>query len=119
MQGNVLPGLHHLTLFIHKSHPEVEYDVQDEEHFDEDVRGDGGLEVGGVTKCGHPEQRRRWAWAMKIYPDVLKAALKGTMRATYKIATRITTSQTLNSDLAYREQGIRNGKEFWSGVGWV
>ena len=25
----------------------------------------------------------------------------------------------LYSDLAYREQGIRNGKEFWGGVGWV
>ena len=58
MQGNILPGLHHLTLLIHKSHPEVEYDVQNEKHFDEDVAGDGGLEVGGVTKCSHPEQRR-------------------------------------------------------------
>ena len=37
--------------------------------------------------------------AGKSYPDVLNAALKGTMRATYKIATKMTTSQTLNTDL--------------------
>ena len=56
MQGNVLPCLHHLTLFIDKCHPEVEHDVQNEEHLNKDVTGDGGLKVGGVTKSSHPEQ---------------------------------------------------------------
>lgn len=58
VQGNVLPGLYHLPLLADKSHPEVEYDVENEEHFNEDVTADGGLEVGGVTKCSHPEQRK-------------------------------------------------------------
>ena len=35
--------------------PEVEDDVENEEHFDEDVTDDWRLEVGGVAKCGHPE----------------------------------------------------------------
>ena len=60
VQGNLLAGLHHLPLLVDKSHPEVENDVENEEHLNKDVTGDGGLEVGGVTMCSHPEQRRRY-----------------------------------------------------------
>ena len=52
LHSNIPACVHHLPLPVDKSHPEVEDDVEDEEHLHEDVRCDGGLEVGGVAVLG-------------------------------------------------------------------
>ena len=49
VEGDFPHLVDYFALSVDEGHPEVEDDVEDEDHLDEDVAGDGGLEGGAVA----------------------------------------------------------------------